>query len=657
MCENKLHGFKNNYTATFGMIEVPSYLSKMMMEWSKAAVRTRPSDLLRWSQIYFRMKANCEYPPVIPYLDTIDQNLGPGGLTPNVLKALSMTLSNESETYVKVEKIWDILSLDKKIFFQIIKIGDFDEYIKSLEFIGIAAAFLNNRLKDTMILLCNILSKCSNGISLEIFVTVYQYLARLNCTDVKDLFNNNFSRIVEDKINNLEGNSRNNSQCFSPLHSQSSSTLENELSCDTIIMEDTDMDINNRSSEGIMIWKHGKMDNSLSFTDILNNTVIQPPINTILCDNRNYVLSIKKLQGNDNDGLSLLSVSSVSSNSSIISFNSITSDIDLKTENINFEEHDNEEVVNYPLFSISDDNCDETNIQNVDNNENSIDDIISEVNDEISDMLKYEDNNSDKDIKSNNDKINNTDIKINTDFIVMLALVSDDNPPPNVEPNESVSANESEFSLLNDDLIVNTDERIDNVKVTDQIFEENYLINVGKESGDSETSSNSDEFQYSEIDQKSNLSLDKNSSKEDRSTSEILSEDDLASSKEKNKLSQLSINGEASLSTEFCPIDEYEDNRNYMYDENEKYLDYSKMSIVDSDKCFSEISDSKEKHILHYLPGVGEALPENQIKKVIEWVTKCAKYQNNYVYEYNLLHFLCPKLDNVNNCNDEPDIN
>lgn len=665
MCEKKVHGFKNNYSATFGMIEIPGYLPKMLTEWSKAAIRTRPSDLLRWSQIYFRMKANCEYPPVIPYLDTIDQNLGPGGLTPNTLKALAITLSNELETFEKVEKTWSILSLDKKIFSQIIKIGEFDEYIKSIEFIGITAAFLNNRLRDTMLLLCDTLSKCSNGISLDNFVTVYQYLARLNCTDVSESFNyNNLILINAEKIDNVDNNTGNDSQCFSSVHSQSSSSLENELSCDTLIIEDTAIDENAGSSEGIMIWKHNKIDDSLSFTDILNNTVIQPPINITMCDDRNYALSIRKLQGNENDQLSLLSVSSVSSVSSILSLITLTSDLEIKTENINFEEHGNEEIVNYPLSSISNDNFDEnyTNVQNDDNNEDSINDIICEVNDEISDV--NEDNNSDKDIKLNNDKINNTDIKKNTDFIVMLALVSDDNNiPPNIEPNDSVSANESEFSLLdNDDLNVNTDERTDNIKVTDQIFEENYLINVGKESGDSDSSSNSNEFQYSEVDQQSNLSvaMDKNSSKEDKSTSEILTEDDLPATKEKNKVSELSMNDEALLSTEFGPIDEYEDNKNYMYGENEKYLDYSKISTIDSDKCFddSEIIDSKEKNILHYLPGVGPTLPENQIKHVIDWVTKCAKNQNNYVHEYNLLHFLCPKLDNFVNSNDDSnDIN
>jgi len=45
------------------------------------------------------------------------------------------------------------------------------------------------------------------------------------------------------------------------------------------------------------------------------------------------------------------------------------------------------------------------------------------------------------------------------------------------------------------------------------------------------------------------------------------------------------------------------------------------------------------------LPGIGPAVSEDRIVRVISWVTKCAVKQNGLVKNYNLTHFLCPPLD------------
>jgi len=115
MLENKRCGIKSKSPFNHP-VQIPGYLSKMLNVWFKAASRTQPSDLLQWSAIYFRMKANGERPPIKPYMDPPDLKLGPGNLTPNTLKALAIALSNEFETYNKIEKMWNILSLEKKYF-------------------------------------------------------------------------------------------------------------------------------------------------------------------------------------------------------------------------------------------------------------------------------------------------------------------------------------------------------------------------------------------------------------------------------------------------------------------------------------------------------------------------------------------------------------
>ena len=45
-------------------IQIPEELPKILKHYTKAAIRTQPSDLLLWSASYFRCLANGEIPPV-----------------------------------------------------------------------------------------------------------------------------------------------------------------------------------------------------------------------------------------------------------------------------------------------------------------------------------------------------------------------------------------------------------------------------------------------------------------------------------------------------------------------------------------------------------------------------------------------------------------
>lgn len=668
MTEHKLCGFKNNnYTSAGDSIEIPGYLPNILTEWSKAAIRTQPTDLLQWSAIYFRMIANGEHPPVKPYLDPPDIKLGPGALTPNALKALARTLTNTLETREQLKKMWDILSLDENIFLEIIQIGKFKEFIMPKIFIGIAAAYLNNRLRDTMILLCDTLSgNHSHGILLHDFVNIYRFLARLNCIDETTAISNELPE-HDEKSDNLEGIAEiNGSQCFRSSDSQMSSL--DICSCDSTIVENTADVLDTNSTEGIMVWQNDDVDGQDSLTEGLNKQAIKPPLSTTICDDSDYLLSIRKLRENlenDDDLLSLLSDSSIISNLSVHSFLSVSNSLKFRNEQLDFEEIGNEEMISESLplefkdyYEKNTNSLHEDIVIDDDINETSIQEISSEDNNESSVVVEYEDNTNDINKSNHNDHNTKVPIEIpnnntiNKDFIVMMALISDDNGPlPNIESDEHSAENESsesEFSLLNKtELNENADEQVDSNKANDQVFEENYFINVGKESTGSEKSSSSNEFQYSEIDQISNTSKvsDKISVQMEGSITYSLSRDDLTDHND-IYMDQLLLNDEASaMSTQFEYMNVVEEGEQNIYPyENENDLDLSKISTVESIKSDKEIIDLKDVQ-LHFLPGIGPAIMENQIKQVIEWVTKCANNQNNYVQEHNLLHFLCPPLD------------
>lgn len=652
MLENKLCGFKADSISS-DAIEIPNYLPEILIEWFKAAIRTYPSDITLWSAIYFRMKANGENPPVKPYLDPPDLKLGPDGLTPNYLKALAITLSNESEPYEKIEKMWEILSLKKKIFLEIIQIGKFDKYINPKHFIGISAAYLNNSLRDTMVFLCDIFSNDSNGILLDHFVSIYRFLAKLDCADVLD--QSSFILEPEEKIESLEESALSNISQSLRSSNLTISCIENESS-DNVIDDDNVFDT--ESARGIPFWVD-KIDEPESITDMLNDPTIEPPMKTIVCNDSDFLLSLKQLKHNLNgdDLLSLLSDSSIMSDSdqSIVTFVSSIDAARLSTKSIiNVEEHENEETTSEVYLKFEDFNFDEKDAN--DRSDEDIDESImqektSEKSNETGIAVKYEDNENVTDIETDEDNIDTTNIEVNKNFIVMLALVNNENvPPQNLETVDNESENtenessaESEFSLLEKtELNDNAAEQTDDNKVNNlQTFGENYFINVGKESSDSENSSDSEVFHYSEIDQQSDISIVlENNSILSASSTKI---------EPKDNGDQLLLHDGLSTSMHFehmevCEEFELSDD---ILDENEKHLDLSKISSTLSieDQSLDAETCVPEEIRLFVLPGVGPAIAEKQIERVINWVTKCASRQNNCVQQHNLLHFLCPPLD------------
>jgi len=670
MFGNKSCGVKENFIST-GKIEIPLYLSKILTEWSKAVIRTQPSDLLLWSSIYFHMKANGKQPPVKEYLDPPDLKIGPGGLTPNTLKALAKTLSNKYETYEKIEAMWNILSLKKKIFTEIIKIGNFKNQIKSNEFIGITAAYLSNSLKGTMILLCDTFSTdSSSGILLEVFVDIYQYLARLDCADI--VLSSNENSLIELETENYEETTvHNDSQCFNSSSSQECS-LDTEFSCHSEFEEqDTNLLDTCKSSEGIMVWQDVNMDyGPESLTEILHTTpIINIPKVTTVCDDQDYELLINKLKDNpyDQEILSQLSDESVicDDQQSDISIDSMADNTEIKTEHLSLGEFSYEEMIGNPSSLILTESNYEKNDFNIQNLEmyNDYTEINPEEMNEMS-ITKYEDNMNDIEFDINEENKNNinslTDIEINKDFIVMMALVSDANDPLSnidISADESLGDHESlksEFSMLEKtDLNPNAEDgENNNIKIAKQIFDENtYLINE-KESSGSEISSGSEGFHHSDIDQHSHHStaLDKSSiNSESNYKSNYSSKDSSLTNNNKLDEDQLLSLHDLSESAQFEFTDTPEepfDQNNETIEECEEYLNRSEKSI--DIPLPEKVVDAKIHHPekrTRTMFGIGPTISEKQIKYVIDWVTKCASNQNNYVQEHNLIHFRCPPLD------------
>lgn len=77
-------------------IPIPPELPDILKQFTKAAIRTQPSDLLSWSAGYFRCLANGQTPPVKERIEfKVATQKTDSGLTTGLLKVLHRQVMNE----------------------------------------------------------------------------------------------------------------------------------------------------------------------------------------------------------------------------------------------------------------------------------------------------------------------------------------------------------------------------------------------------------------------------------------------------------------------------------------------------------------------------------------------------------------------------------
>ncbi|KAL0122047.1 hypothetical protein PUN28_007082 [Cardiocondyla obscurior] len=167
-------------------IAVPARLPMILKQFCKAAIRTQPYDLLKWSGSYFRALAEGEEPPVKSRLEYPPPNTA-SGLTLGFLRVLLRQFGNYNKT-LPVEIIshrWDCLCLDRRHFNLILQIGRFRRTCEVKKFLAVAVSLLGANLTETMIMVCQLFTHEPDGgsamIPLTLFMEIYEYLAGLAC--------------------------------------------------------------------------------------------------------------------------------------------------------------------------------------------------------------------------------------------------------------------------------------------------------------------------------------------------------------------------------------------------------------------------------------------------------------------------------------------
>ncbi|XP_015214175.1 ropporin-1-like [Lepisosteus oculatus] len=162
---------------------IPPELPDILKQFTKAAIRTQPADLLEWSSIYFTALANGQ---PLPVRARSDQNAAASqmDLTPELLKALH-TEFGERETVhqEEVELKWNEFGLPVDLLKHIIVVGHFDEELEWMKFLALGCSYLGGTIKNAMIHACYILNSDPNStppdacVPYDMFKFLYTYLA------------------------------------------------------------------------------------------------------------------------------------------------------------------------------------------------------------------------------------------------------------------------------------------------------------------------------------------------------------------------------------------------------------------------------------------------------------------------------------------------
>ncbi|XP_043262670.1 uncharacterized protein LOC122403293 [Colletes gigas] len=171
--------------ASQGII-VPPSLPIILKQFCKAAIRTQPYDLLKWSSSYFRALADGEDPPTKLRLEYPPPSTA-SGLTLGFLRILLRQFGdyNKSLPVEMILRRWDCLCLDRRDLNLIMMIGKFRRRCQVKKFLAIAVGLLGSSLFETMIMICELFTHEPEGgsamVPVTLFMEIYGYLAGLRC--------------------------------------------------------------------------------------------------------------------------------------------------------------------------------------------------------------------------------------------------------------------------------------------------------------------------------------------------------------------------------------------------------------------------------------------------------------------------------------------
>ncbi|XP_032844962.1 ropporin-1-like protein [Tyto alba] len=167
-------------------IKIPPELPDILKQFTKAAIRTQPRDVLRWSAAYFSALSKGEPLPVKERIEMpLPTEKTDAGLTPGLLKILHKQLSPKGMVSVaELKERWQHLCLPEEQLKAILQLDDFGEEVEWMKVLALGCSVLGGSLLSSMKHACEILTSDPEGgaarVPFETFAFLYSYLASID---------------------------------------------------------------------------------------------------------------------------------------------------------------------------------------------------------------------------------------------------------------------------------------------------------------------------------------------------------------------------------------------------------------------------------------------------------------------------------------------
>ncbi|XP_069818895.1 ropporin-1-like protein [Dendropsophus ebraccatus] len=172
-------------------INIPPELPDLLKQFTKAAIRTQPHDVLQWSAAYFSSLSRGEPLPVKERVEMpVATQKTDTGLTPGLLRVLHRQLAALVLVPVEeVEQRWRDLCLPHDQLLSILELDHQVREVEWLKFLALACSALGGSITTALKYACEILSQDPEGgaarIPYQTFVYLYKYLAQID-GDISD---------------------------------------------------------------------------------------------------------------------------------------------------------------------------------------------------------------------------------------------------------------------------------------------------------------------------------------------------------------------------------------------------------------------------------------------------------------------------------------
>uniref|UniRef100_A0A8C4UFN5 Ropporin-1-like protein n=1 Tax=Falco tinnunculus TaxID=100819 RepID=A0A8C4UFN5_FALTI len=163
-------------------IKIPPELPDILKQFTKAAIRTQPHDVLQWAAAYFSALSKGE---PLPVKERIEMPLATektdAVLTPGLLKILDcVRMVNVAELKEK----WKHLCLPEEQLNAILQLDNFGKEVEWMKVLALACSALGEVRSNSMKHACEILTRDPEGgaarIPFETFSFLYSYLASID---------------------------------------------------------------------------------------------------------------------------------------------------------------------------------------------------------------------------------------------------------------------------------------------------------------------------------------------------------------------------------------------------------------------------------------------------------------------------------------------